>query len=325
MITINNDIIVRFITDTCTDEELEALSQWMRQSDENAAEVMSRREVEGALSRLYHRLHATDTACIDEAESQQPTRRVNLTVLHRWAAAAAIVLVVMGTAFYFLNPFVGSSATEYLFAEATSNVPTQLTLADGTKVWLNSGSKLRYPKTFTDTLRKVRLEGEGYFEVTKDPANPFVVDGKEMNVRVLGTKFNFSTAKSNRAAEVSLIEGKVRVTSSKNEGSVVLTPGQKARLVKNGQLSVSSANTRIDAVWHDGLIPFDGSNIKQIADALQQLYGVPFVIDSSVDLNRTYTGEIQWDESLGMVLTRLRNTIPVNFKRYEGKVYVYDR
>lgn len=339
MITINNDIIVRFITDTCTDEELEALSQWMRQSDENAAEVMrmeriyreaqahamSRREVEGALSRLHHRLHATDTTCIDEAESQQPTRRVNLTVLHRWAAAAAIVLVVMGTAFYFLNPFVGSSATEYLFAEATSNVPTQLTLADGTKVWLNSGSKLRYPKTFTDTLRKVRLEGEGYFEVTKDPIKPFVVDGKEMNVRVLGTKFNFSTAKSNRAAEVSLIEGKVRVTSSKNEGSVVLTPGQKARLVKNGQLSVSNANTRIDAVWHDGLIPFDGSNIKQIADALQQLYGVPFVIDSSVDLNRTYTGEIQWDESLGMVLTRLRNTIPVNFKRYEGKVYVYDR
>lgn len=340
MIAINNDIIVRFITDTCTDEELEALRQWMRQSDENAAEVMRmeriyrqaqaqampRREVEGALCRLHHKLEiSADEARKDEVETKHSVYRTNLSVWYRWAAAAAIVLVVMGAAFYFLNPLNSSSAPEYLLAEATGNVPTRLTLADGTKVWLNCGSTLRYPKTFSDTLREVCLDGEGYFEVTKNPTKPFVVDGKDMKVRVLGTRFNFSTSKNNRDAVVSLIEGKVRVTSSKSESSVVLSPGQKVCLAKDGQLNLTTANTSIDAVWHDGLIPFKGCNVKQIVDALQQLYGVQFVIDGSVDLNRTYTGDIQWDKSLGMVLTRLCNTIPVKFKRHEGKVYVYDR
>lgn len=354
MTTIDNDIIVRFITDRCTDEELETLRQWMRQSDDNAAEVtrmervyreaqahgMPRREVEGALGRLHHRLESIgkssegDTrdsgrpsengvadAFRQEVSSPSP-RRISLASWRRVAAAAAVVLVVVGAAFWMLGPFSSRSA-EYLVAKATGDVPTELTLADGTRVWLNSGSTLRYPKTFADTLREVEIEGEGYFEVAKNTAKPFVAHGKEMDVRVLGTKFNLSTATGDRAAEVSLIEGKVRVTGADAGGSVVLKPGQKARLAKDGQIAVSSVNTRMDAVWHNGLIPFDGSSIKQIADALQQLYGVQFIIDSGVDLNITYTGEIQWDENLDMVLSRLRNTLPVRFKRHEGKIYIY--
>lgn len=343
MTTIDNDIIVRFITDRCTDEELETLRQWMRQSDDNAAEVtrlervyreaqaqaMPRREVEAALGRLRHRLeaggnHATDDSRAGDAaqEADTPrTRRISLASWRRVAAAAAIVLVVAGAAFWFAHPFTGRSA-DYLCAKATGDVPTELTLADGTRVWLNSGSTLRYPKTFADTLREVELEGEGYFEVAKNAAKPFVAHGRQMDVRVLGTKFNFSTATGGHAAEVSLIEGKVRVTGSEDEGSVVLKPGQKARLADGG-IAVSAANTRMDAVWHNGLIPFEGSNVKQIADALQQLYGVQFVIDGGVDLNVTYTGEIQWDQNLDMVLSRLRNTVPVRFKRHEGKVYIY--
>ena len=337
---IDDNIKAKFITGQCTDEELAAVAQWMKQSSGNADELlhmehlyqeaqaaaMPQRETEKALARLHTRMEqpgtgtsADGTGWQDDAQSFSHN---TLRMWHRWAAAIAIVVVVCA-GIYGWHSYTGrQQSVEYIVAKASATTPRQLTLPDGTRVWLNRGAELRYPKEFCDTLRQTMLVGEGYFEVTKDKARPFVVDSRDMNVRVLGTVFNFNTRTAGNTAEVSLIEGSVMVNSHRSAGQVVLMPGQKAQLSPSGHLTVSNVDTRIDAVWHNELIPFSGCNVRQIANTLEQLYNVKIVVDANVNRNDTYSGQIMWKQDIDTVLTLLQNTLPISFAHRGDKVYI---
>ncbi len=327
MTGIDDNIIARFITGECTDEELAQIEEWTKADKSNAAELfgmerlyreaqaaaMPRRETEGAL----HRLHAR----IDARERHETVRKARLNVWRRLAAAAAVVIICVGI--YALRGVVSPEKhIEYMYARATATTPRQIALPDGTKVWLNNGATLRYPKTFADTLREVRLTGEAYFEVAKNHLKPFVVDSRDMKVRVLGTVFNFNTSAAGNASEVSLMEGSVEVSSHKSAGQVVLLPGQRARLDGDGSLTVCNTDTRIAAVWHNKLIPFDNCNVRQIADTLEQIYGVKIVVDPNINRNNTYSGQIMWKEDIDTVLSLLTNTLPVTFSHRNGKIYI---
>ena len=329
---LDDSIIVKFITGTCSDEELARVDEWIHSSDEHAAELfrmeriyrqaqaaaMPRREVERALARLHERIDSTDGT----AAADGPSHRPLLKVWHRWAAAVAVLLVACAALYTLRGWMAPRRAGSYIYAKATATTPRQLTLPDGTRVWLNRGASLRYPRQFSDTLREVALNGEGYFEVTKNAARPFVVESDGLKVKVLGTVFNFNTRTAGRMAEVSLIEGSVEVSSHRSAGQVVLMPGQKAQLTQAGQLMVRNVDARIAAVWHNELIPFENSNVRQIANTLEQLYGVTIVVDGSVNRNETYSGQIMWKADIDTVLSLLRNTLPINYTHRNGKVYI---
>lgn len=327
MTGIDDNTIARFITGECTDEELAQIDEWTKADKANAAELfemerlyreaqaaaMPRRETEGALHRLHTRIEAR--------ERQDKARKARLNVWRRWAAAAAVIVVCIGL--YALRGVVSPEKhIEYIYARATATTPRQITLPDGTKVWLNNGATLRYPKTFADTLREVMLTGEAYFEVAKNRQKPFVVDSRDMKVKVLGTVFNFNTNARGNASEVSLIEGSVEVSSHKSAGLVVLMPGQRARLDGDGALTVCNTDTRIAAVWHNELIPFDNCNVRQIANTLEQIYGVKIVVDPNINRNDTYSGQIMWKADIDTVLSLLTNTLPVTFSHRNGKIHI---
>lgn len=334
MIEINNDIKVRFVTGECSDEELQAVAHWMKESEANAAELldmermyrelqaeaMPSREVAMALERT-HSLIAGQAATDDGSNEVAMPRRTLL--LRRWVAAAAVALVLVCVGLYTMHGYkTAQPEIEYLIAKASATTPRQVVLADGTHVWLNCGATLRYPKQFSDTLREVALTGEGYFEVAKDHRKPFVVDGTTMNVRVLGTVFNFNDNGRSGASEVSLLEGSVRVVADSTEESIVLKPGQKASLEPSGSLTVNDVDARLDAVWHTRVIPFEKSNIRQIADVLEQLYDVKIVVGKNVDNSKTYSGEIQWNENIETELSLLQNTLPINYE-IKGRVVTF--
>ena len=141
-------------------------------------------------------------------------------------------------------------------------------MPDGSKVWLNNASTLKYPHEFSEKERNVYLEGEAYFEVTKNRHKPFIVQSDAMRVRVLGTTFNFKSDKRCRIAEATLIEGEIEVKGNKEEGQIILAPGQRAELNKNnGRLTVKQVDAKLDAVWHDNLIPFQKADIFTITKA----------------------------------------------------------
>lgn len=322
MTNIPEELIAKFIAGSCSDEELQHLKLWMDQSDENARYIF---ELEKT-SAFSEGLRKADTAARDrvwgavsrriDADKMYQARTRRLRIYRRIAAAAVFIGVIVCAAVFLTAPKVQMVTVT---AEAESMF---VTLPDSSRVWLNKHASITYPETFADNCREVSVTGEAYFEVTRDPARPFTAEGKWLNVTVLGTRFNFHSSSSATAeASVSLLEGKVEVTPGRDGDGVVLAPGQKATFdPATGQLSVVNTNTTLDAVWHDRMIHFKGSNIRQIAVDLEKLYGVHISLRPSVDTSRTYSGETFYYDSLDSTLNALCTTLPLRYTRQGSNI-----
>ncbi|WP_293953457.1 MULTISPECIES: FecR family protein [unclassified Sphingobacterium] len=145
----------------------------------------------------------------------------------------------------------------------------QITLPDGTKVWLNAGSSLKYPMSFAKNERRVSLEGEAFFEVTKDSARPFKVLSKGQEIEVLGTAFNVNAYPDNTAIKTTLVNGKVKLSNDKRYSEAIyLLPGQQSTNTNNGKIQLANVDTAPFTAWKEGLFYFDET---PLADALQQI------------------------------------------------------
>lgn len=149
----------------------------------------------------------------------------------------------------------------------------QLILSDGTKVWINAESSLRYPVVFNGAERRVELKGEACFEVSKDEDCPFIVSADGMDTRVLGTKFNVRSYKT-EDRHVTLIEGKVQVTNPHSRRSVVLQPGQDLTYGENEAEQISYVNLAAYTAWTEGLFYFEDAPLKEIMTSLGRWYNV---------------------------------------------------
>ena len=198
-----------------------------------------------------------------------------------------------------------------------------LTLPDGTKVWLNSATHLSYDAEYNKSDRKIYLDGEAYFEVTKNRHKPFTVESDAMRVRVLGTTFNFKCDKRCRIAEATLIEGEIEVKGNKDEGQIVLAPGQRAELNRNsGRLTVKQVDAKLDAVWRDNLIPFNKANIFTITKALERFYDVKIILSPDIRSDKTYSGVLKKKATIESVLKSLQNSIPIEYKIVGNNIFI---
>lgn len=195
----------------------------------------------------------------------------------------------------------------------------QLTLPDGTKVWLNAVSSLRYPTAFAGNERRVELTGEAYFEVAKNSHAPFRVQAGSMQVDVLGTGFNVMAYPEEQQVRTTLVEGAVNVLNDKT--SVLLQPGQQARLSQRGLLTVTGhPDMEEELAWKNGDFRFKNSNITLIMRSLARWYDVDVTYDSKpVDL---FNVDIPRNVSLSEVLKLLELTNSVHFQIDGKKVTV---
>ena len=199
----------------------------------------------------------------------------------------------------------------------------QMDLPDGSIVWLNSQTTLTYDENFGKKDRKVTLDGEAYFEVTKNRHKPFTVESDAMRVRVLGTTFNFKCDKRCRIAEATLIEGEIEVKGNKDEGQIVLAPGQRAELNRNsGRLTVKQVDAKLDAVWRDNLIPFNKANIFTITKALERFYDVKIILSPDIRSDKTYSGVLKKKSTIESVLKSLQNSIPIEYKIVGNNIFI---
>lgn len=179
----------------------------------------------------------------------------------------------------------------------------QLVLPDGSKVWLNSLSSIRYPTTFNGKERRIELKGEAYFEVAKKANMPFKVniEGKA-EVEVLGTHFNINSYADEPAIATTLLEGSVRVTGLENRDSRLIEPGEQAQLKKNGQLTLNKAvNVEQVLAWKNGIFNFDNADLPMVLRQLSRWYDVDVVYEGSIP-QREFGGKIQRDLNLSQVL-----------------------
>lgn len=189
----------------------------------------------------------------------------------------------------------------------------QLQLPDGSKVWLNAASSLTYPSSFAALgERKVSLRGEAYFEISKDPNKPFIVQTKEQEVKVLGTHFNINAYET--AAKTTLVEGSVKVYSGAQEK--MLEPGQQSTVQAN-QIAVQSADLYQVMAWKNGDFVFEGASLASIMDQISRWYDVELKYEGQIaDLK--FSGSISRTKNINEVLRALEMTKGVHFE-IEGR------
>lgn len=196
----------------------------------------------------------------------------------------------------------------------------QIVLPDGSKVWLNTVSSLRFPTAFTGTERVVELKGEAYFEVAKNAAMPFVVHvgtvgEKDMDVRVLGTQFNVMAYDNEAEIRTTLLEGAVKVM--KGDKSKVLTPGEQVKLDKQGGLTLDEkADVELAMAWKNGFTSFKSADIRSIMRQVERWYDIDVVYEGNVP-ERTFSGGISRDANLSELI-RLLEVSKIHFK-IEGR------
>ncbi|HEX3165783.1 MAG TPA: FecR domain-containing protein [Chitinophagaceae bacterium] len=178
----------------------------------------------------------------------------------------------------------------------------QLLLADGSKVWLNSASSIRFPVSFVGNERRVEVSGEAYFEVAKDPSRPFKVDVDGKNeIEVLGTHFNINSYADEGSIKTTLLEGSVKVTSLTTHESKLITPGQQAQLNTDGQITISKADPDKVMAWKNGYFNVDGADTKTVMQLFSRWYDVDVVYEGAIP-QREWGGDIEKNLKLSQML-----------------------
>lgn len=208
---------------------------------------------------------------------------------------------------------------------------SQLILSDGTKIWLNSGTTIRYPEQFGKNSRSVFISGEAYFEVAKIPSKPFTINTSDMKVEVLGTSFNLIAYKEDAATSVTLVEGKVAVQNCDGKTIALLSPGQMATKIRNEtNVSIQNVETGFYSAWIAGKIFFDDEPLDQIAVKLERWFNVEIAFSDEHLKSLRFTGTILKNKPVDQIMQALELLSPIRFKHQvnangKDKITIYKR
>lgn len=244
---------------------------------------------------------------------------------YRTWSVAAVAVVLLGlitvTAYWQGSRQIQSNFSD-IVVEAPLGSKTKLTLPDGSTVWLNAGSKMVYSQGFGVSDRKLAFQGEGYFEVEKIDEMPFLVQTHDVNVTVVGTKFNFRNYPEDEEAVVELLEGKVAL-ENQLKGEVVryLSPNEKMVLHKaTGEMDITSAKVKEATLWTENILLFDEDLLPDIVRKLERSYHVQIEIDNEDLKQARFYGQFnQLEQNIYDVLDMLSETGKLKYHE-EGKV-----
>lgn len=330
-----DELISQYINGGIDDASLKVLKQWTEISDENALYVRSRMELwfssgvagskvffdkDEAFIRFKSRVEKETVA------EHHKQRFINSRSFRLFYRVAAVILII-------LLPFVGywggmktvKSGFSDIVVEAPMGARTKLYLPDGTLVWLNSGSKMVYSQGFGVDNRNLTFEGEGYFEVTKNEELPFEIKTRELDLTVLGTKFNFRNYSGDEEAIVNLIEGRVKLKNElKASADMYLQPNEKAVLSKEtGRMTKSKINASNSMLWTQNELYFDEVLLEDIAVQLSRSFDVKIEVADSLKGRRFYGSFKIVGSSIDEVLETISSTGRMKYKFENNRYTLY--
>ena len=329
-----DELIANYLTEGLDKNALDELKTWIAASAENQQYFIRQREIWfSAVSREAASVYDKDKAFENfrnrvesQKEIQSTSRRgFSLSALWRYAAVVAIIIAV-GCISYWQGEVNVKDTFADISVEAPLGSKKKLYLPDGTLVWLNAGSRMTYSQGFGVDNRKVELEGEGYFEVKRNEKIPFFVKTKDLQLQVLGTKFNFRDYPEDHEVVVSLLEGKVGLNNLlREEKEAVLSPDERAVLNKaNGLLTVESVTASNASQWTDGYLFFDEELLPDIAKELERSYNVKIhIANDSLKTFRFYGNFVRREQNIQEVLEALASTEKMQYKIEERNITIY--
>ena len=221
---------------------------------------------------------------------------------------AAMAIVLIASTFFATRSIYNNVSTDEVMN--TLYVPAgqraKLTLQDGSTVWLNANSTLTYPSKFARKGRNVSVEGEAYFDITPNNKKPFVVNTKDVNMRVLGTQFNVHSYPETDFIRTDLIEGSLLVYKSNFEaGGITLKPNEQLTVTGN-QMLLSKIESDNYFLWKDGVYAFENKKLTDIIDMLQLYYDVKIIVEDPEIFNVPYTGKFRQRDGIDEILRILQ-------------------
>ena len=285
------DLIKKYIGGWGSEDEKERIMAWVKHEPKNRDELM-------AMRKLYD---VTLWQQSDVIGHQKKTVRLNLLSLVRIASVAAVFLLLAGMSWYIFD----LKQQVPVMAMQTISVPpgqrVELTLADGTNVWLNAGTTFTFPNVFSSEHREVELNGEGYFTVSRDEKKPFIVKTSTYNVRVLGTEFNVMAYAKTPMFEVSLLKGSVEVYSDVKQQKVLLEPNMQVH-VENDYLVKRPISQFNNLLWREGVICFEDEPVDRMIEKLELYFDTQIIVENEAFKKRRYTGKFQGKKGVEHIL-----------------------
>lgn len=307
--------------------EEQQFDKWLKDSPDNRStydvmqkswEVESEVKIKAQQGKLFDKI--VDEIGEAEFEKYEQARVIPIRRFMNYAAAI-ILVAVASVVIWNLSDQVDQ--TDEIALVTKSNPKGQkstIHLPDGSKVVLNAGSSLSYPSAFTGTIREIALSGEAYFDVMKNPNQPFIVTTKNVSVRALGTAFNVNSSTEN--IEVALTEGVVEITKDNDVSTaLILNPGEMASIdPKVNEIKKSNFDKELVTAWIDGKLVFADASMEEVVEKLENWYGVEIEARGFHSHPWDYNGEFK-NEHLSRVLMSLGFSQSFDYK-IEGKKVV---
>lgn len=306
---IEQHILIRYFLGQASEEEKEAIHQWIESDEANRKSFIRER------IRFDATILADEQTILRKKQfSMQPWMSWTLKI-------AASILLLLGAFYGYDNYRMNQLTDTFQCVRVPAGNRTNIQLPDGTNVWLNANTTLRYPLAFSKKNREVTLDGEAYFEVVKDK-KPFIVKTDKYDVEVLGTTFNVEAYSDNPEFKAMLYTGKVKLYNSLHPDAVFLKPGQTAQLVGD-VLQVSSTKDVNSYRWKDGLIYIEDQSFSSIMRQFEKFYDVKIVINNKAVKDLGYRGKLRISDGVDHALRVLQNDFPFLYKRDEEKNSIY--
>lgn len=311
------EILYKYFEGTASHEEEETVYHWLDASSANEKEFFREREFFDAM------ILGGSTKEKKEKDLKHSEFRIHSFVREVLKVVAVVTITVACGLYFHL-----ADKKKLLSVMNTISVPigqrVNLTLPDGTLVWLNACSEIIYPAVFSGGKREVQLDGEAYFEVTHNTENPFVVRTEKCNIEVLGTKFNVEAYSGSNDFSTSLIEGSVKVRDNNKRSSlpVFLKPNQEVRL-HNGQLAVSNISNYEYFRWREGLVSFKNVAFNELMTRFEKSYGIRIILENKHLKEYTCSGTFRISDGVDNALRILQRDAQYTFERNEDNSIIY--
>lgn len=321
------ELLPSYLADDLSDENKALVESWRAATPENEEHFHRSVKAWESVSLLQEMEKFNSFEALTQVNSRinrsETFRLLNFVKL----AAAIFLLPILCYSGYvtYQNISLKKSMQEHIVMQkiySRQGMVTQFQLADGTRVWLNSGSDLQFPSRFSGDTREVKLNGEAYFEVAKVRSQPFKVNAKELQVEVLGTSFDVVNYKEENMSEVILVEGKVMLSAEvgdKLTNGGILKPGQRGIYnVSTGKISTEEVNVDKYISWREGSLIFRDDKMEEVVKRLSRWFNVEIFINDPEIKDYIYKASFR-NENLMQVLNLLKISAPIDFRITERK------
>lgn len=305
---ITREILNRFFEGTTSKQEEHAIRKWMDANMQNKQLFMNERLV-------------YDAVLFSNTPKSSSKKRL-LSRIAAYSAAAAGLLLILVSSLYAIDIFRERKlSTQYNTLIVPAGQRMNLILSDNSNVWLNANTRFRYPSKFGKKNRTVYLDGEAYFDVSKNKKLPFIVKTHEGDIRVTGTSFNIEAYSSHNTFKTSLFEGGVDIYRN-NQKIASLKPNEKSTLEKE-QLYISTITNTDKYLWRKGLIAFNNKKLEEIVTSLEGYFDIKIEMNPKQLPTHTYTGKFRQSDGVDYALRVLQKSIHFQYRRDDEKHIIY--